>query len=64
VLTVSDAEGFASQGGVIGLFLEDNRVRFEVDLTAAQAAGLQISSKLLRLSRPCPACAVGSGGGR
>jgi hypothetical protein len=66
VLTVSDAEGFTSQGGVIGLFLEDNRVRFEVGVTAAQEAGLQVSSKLLRLSRPapgrpCPTCAVSSG---
>ena len=68
VLTVSDAEGFASQGGVIGLFLEDNRVRFEVGVTAAQEAGLQVSSKLLRLSRPapgrpCPTCAVRLGPG-
>ncbi len=66
VLTVSDAEGFASHGGVIGLVVEDNRVRFEIGVTAAQEAGLQISSKLLRLSRPapgrpCPSCATGSG---
>jgi YfiR/HmsC-like len=66
VLTVSDAGGFASRGGVIGLFIEDNRLRFEVRLAAAQAANLQVSSKLLRLSRPapdqpCPSCAVGSG---
>jgi hypothetical protein len=66
VLTVSDAEGFTSQGGVIGLLLEDDRVRFEIGVAAAQAAGLQISSKLLRLSRPepgrpCPSCASGSG---
>jgi hypothetical protein len=69
VLTVSDAKGFTSQGGMIGLFLEDNRVRFEVELATAQAAGLQISSKLLRLARPssgrpCLSCAAGSGGGR
>jgi hypothetical protein len=66
VLTVSDAGGFASRGGVIGLFLEDNRVRFEVRIEAAQAADLWVSSKLLRLSRPapdqpCAACAVRSG---
>jgi hypothetical protein len=54
VLTVSDVEGFTSQGGVIGLFLEDSRVRFEVGVTAARTAGLQVSSKLLRLSRPAP----------
>ena len=54
VLTVSDAEGFTAQGGMIGLFVEDHRVRFEVGAATAQAAGLQISSKLLRLSRPAP----------
>jgi hypothetical protein len=66
VLTVGDAPGFASRGGVIGLFLGDNRVRFEVSIDAAQAADLQVSSKLLRLSRPAPdrpcvSCAAGSG---
>jgi hypothetical protein len=66
VLTVSDAEGFTSQGGVISLFLEDKRIGFEIGVAAAQAAGLRISSKLLRLSRPapgrpCPSCGVGAG---
>ena len=69
VLTVSDAGGFTSWGGVIGLFLEDNRVRFEIGVSAAQAAGLQVSSKLLRLSRPappraCASCGAGSDGER
>lgn len=69
VLTVSDAEGFVAQGGVIGLFLEDNHVRFQVGVAAAQAAGLPISSKLLRLSRPaprrpCPSCDIRSVGER
>jgi hypothetical protein len=52
VLTMSDAEGFTDQGGAIGLFLEDNRVRFEISVSAVRIAGLQVSSKLLRLSRP------------
>lgn len=66
VLTVSDAEGFTSQGGAIGLFLEDKRIGFEIGVAAAQAAGLQISSKLLRLSRPAPGrpCPCGVGAGR
>jgi hypothetical protein len=66
VLTVSDAEGFASRGGVIGLFLEDRRIRFEVAAAAARAAGLGVSSKLLRLSRPepCPSCTLGARGER
>lgn len=65
VLTVSDAEGFTSQGGMIELFREDNRIHFQVGLTAARTAGLSVSSKLLRLSRPargraCATCASGS----
>lgn len=66
VLTVGDAEGFASRGGMIGLFLKDGRIRFEVRLAAARAAGLEVSSKLLRLSGPEPrrSGAAGSGGGR
>jgi hypothetical protein len=69
VLTVGDAAGFASRGGVIGLYPEDDRIRFEVRRSAARAAGLRVSSKLLRLSRPepdrpDPACVVSSDGGR
>jgi hypothetical protein len=67
VLTMSDAEGFTDQGGAIGLFLEDNRVRFEISVSAVRTAGLQVSSKLLRLSRPAvggPRAAGASGLGR
>ncbi len=66
VLTVGDTAGFASRGGVIGLYPEEDRIRFEVRRTAARAAGLLVSSKLLRLSRPeperpDPACASFAG---
>jgi hypothetical protein len=65
VLTVADAAGFTSRGGVIGLYPDNGRIRFEVRRSAARAAGLGVSSKLLRLSRPepdrpDPACVVGS----
>jgi hypothetical protein len=66
VLTVSDAAGFAGIGGAIGLFVDESRVRFEVSAASAKAAGLNVSSKLLRLSRPavadpCAACASDPG---
>jgi hypothetical protein len=51
VITVGERDGFARQGGVIGLVVEDNRARFEVNLPAAQRAGLLLSSKLLRIAR-------------
>jgi hypothetical protein len=51
VLTVGDADGFAEAGGIIGMFVENNRVRFEINLGAAEKARLKISSKLLSLAR-------------
>jgi len=50
-LTVGEPEQFTRAGGVIRLFTEDNRVRFEVNLDAAEQAQLKISSKLLKLAR-------------
>ncbi len=51
VLTVGDIENFTKAGGVIAFTLEDNRVRFAINVDAAQRAGLKISSKLLSLAR-------------
>jgi hypothetical protein len=51
VLTIGEGESFTSRGGVIGLLVEDRKVRFDVDTSAAQTAGLRVSSKLLALTR-------------
>jgi hypothetical protein len=48
ILTVSDAEGAARRGVMISLFTENSRVRLRINVEAAQAAGLVLSSKLLR----------------
>jgi YfiR/HmsC-like len=50
VLTISDQPGFAQAGGMIGLRIEDQRVRFDVNLQAAQRAGLTLSSQMLKLA--------------
>lgn len=50
-LTVSDIEGVASQGGVIGFYLEGKKVRFELNPAAAQKQRLKLSAQLLRLGR-------------
>jgi uncharacterized protein DUF4154 len=50
VLTVGESNGFASDGGVVDFKLENSKVRIEVNLDAAQRAGLRFSSKLLNLS--------------
>ena len=47
-LTVGDIEGFAKQGGMIRFVTEKNKVRFRINLEAAKAAKLTISSKLLK----------------
>jgi hypothetical protein len=50
ILTVSDTADFAEQGGIIRLKLVDKKVRFDINIDAAQRAGLNISSKLLSLA--------------
>ena len=49
-LTVSDTFDFTRQGGMIQFVLEGNRVRFEINLAAAQRAGLTLSSQLLKVA--------------
>ncbi len=51
ILTVGETPGFAEHGGVVRFVLEDNRVRFEVNVDAARQGGLTISSRLLTLAR-------------
>ncbi len=50
ILTVGDMERFAETGGMIGFKIESGKVRFEINLDAAKQAGLEISSRLLRLA--------------
>ncbi len=50
VLTVSDIEGFADKGGVIELQIVNNKVRFYINIDAADKAGITISSNLLKLA--------------
>ena len=51
MLTVSDGDEFTAAGGMIGFLIEDNKIRFEINLDAAERAGLKISSKLLKLAK-------------
>jgi hypothetical protein len=50
VLTISDRDRFAESGGVAGLFARGGRMRFAVNVAAAERAHLHISSKLLSLA--------------
>jgi hypothetical protein len=51
VLTVGETEHFARDGGIIGFCLEQKKVRFEINLIAAEQAQLKISAKLLSLAK-------------
>lgn len=50
ILTVSDLPRFAHAGGMIGLKIVDNRVRFDINARIARKVGLQLSAQLLRLA--------------
>ena len=49
-LTVGDSPQFLARGGMIRFVLEGSRVRFQINLARAQAAGLVLSSELLRVA--------------
>jgi hypothetical protein len=48
VLTVGDVDDFNRVGGIIRFATEQGRIRLKINVAAAQAAGITISSKLLR----------------
>jgi hypothetical protein len=50
VLTVGETVQFLRDGGVIRIFVENRRVRFQVNATALGAAGLKVHSQLLSLA--------------
>ena len=50
ILTISDREGFSEHGGIIELRKHGTKLRFTISDASARRAGLEISSKLLRLS--------------
>ena len=50
VLLVGETRGFAESGGVINFVLENERVVFEINPSAAARVHLKVSSKLLQLA--------------
>lgn len=51
ILTVGESERFAEDGGMIGFCMEESKIRFDINLGAAEGANLKISAKLLRLAK-------------
>ncbi len=51
VLTVGESPEFIGLGGIINFVLEDEKMRFEINVAAADKAQLKIRSQLLRLAK-------------
>jgi YfiR/HmsC-like len=50
-LTVGDTSGFTDDGGMINFVWEDDRVRFEANVDAAEHAHLKLSARLLTVAK-------------
>lgn len=50
ILTVDEDKAFSKAGGIINFVLKNGNVRLAINLTAANQAGLKISSKLLAVA--------------
>jgi hypothetical protein len=62
MLTVADEPDFARRGGMIGFIKESGKVRFEINLRAAEKARLKLSSKLLQVGKIVTPAAEATGG--
>jgi hypothetical protein len=51
VLIVVESDALWHHGAIIRFAIDQGRVRFDVDRTAAERSGLRLSSKLLRIAR-------------
>lgn len=51
IVTVSEVNGFAEQGGDINFYVEDGKLRFEVNEQAIRNSSIKMSSRLLKLAR-------------
>lgn len=50
VLTVGEGTQFTRRGGMVAFTSEDRKVRFAINLAAAEAAKLRLSAQLLRIA--------------
>ena len=51
ILTVGDMRDFIRQGGMINFQIEQNKVRFEINLRAVEREHLKVSSQLLKVAK-------------
>lgn len=51
ILTVGDTKGFAEKGVLVNLFIENDKIRFEINEQGFHEAGILIDSLLLKVSK-------------
>lgn len=51
ILTVGDTDGYAQSGVMFNFFIEEKKVRFEINLRAIQSTKINVSSQLLKIGR-------------
>jgi hypothetical protein len=50
VLTVSDADTFAEQGGMVGFVMSDNKIKVVVNTKSASQSGMRVDAQLLEIA--------------
>jgi hypothetical protein len=51
ILTVTESEGALSSGSIINFTLDQDRVRFEISLYAAERSQLKLNARLLAVAQ-------------
>jgi hypothetical protein len=51
ILTVSDDPEFCKKGGIVRFYMEKDMIRIQINVNAAKAENIIISSKLLRIAQ-------------
>ena len=51
VLTVGETSKFLAEGGLIRLYIEGDRLRFQIDPVGVQLSGLKVSAQLMSLAK-------------
>jgi hypothetical protein len=51
ILTVGDTQSFANRGVMVNFYIDNDKIRFEINLETARLAGLKISSNLLKTGK-------------
>ena len=51
ILAVGESDAFVAHGGAIRFAVESDKLRFEIDMNAADQAGLKVSAQLQKLAR-------------